>query len=775
MEQTLTRSVCHQAAELCYHKNLNTTPRNLRIVSKLLRALAVVFASAVAARGVQTTSLGRLVVTNGSLELAFTQDGRLAGFTPAVSRDNYLKAAKQQPPLVEVTLGKPDGSEQIKAYPLSPRVSVSKNTALIESDFVHSSVGDFHVAIRVSAQLVAGSSESRWIVTIDNHDPQRVVFAVTLPRVFGACLGPSSNDDQLYLPYWGGERFPHAISDFVEIAEHRLAALEIGSRRITQQDGRYTHELTYAGGASMMWLDYVDAQHGLYLASYDPDFLVTVLHADTEGPSAGSMNFEFQKWVTIRPGESSTVAPFIVAAHGNDWHWAADRYRDWFNSQASVPLAGDSWRERVGGWLPFLKNAYGKIAYHFSDMSVLWEQERQLGMDLIVPYGWSRGGFDSQDPEYYPDLDLGGPIEMARVWRQIRESGGQIMTYINARIFHRNSLYFPTLGEEAAVRKVDGSYPIETYSPGSPESFAVMCPGSQPWQKLLRDFGGAAVTQYGSQLIYYDQVAAARPMACYSTRHGHNGPGLWNREYQTFLRQASETDRTLNSGVAFMIEGVADLYAPYAVFQGYFCPGYAGTKFAFPELFKYTFPEVIQANFFPNTRNSPNTIYPGLSTMPHDTAIYWLARDILIGNLFAFMDPVTEDHEWWSEVGKLLALRKAAAPWIGHGIFRDTVDIAHVDASLEVKTYEWRTAEGSSTLIALLNPEKRAGGRIEVRCDLEPRSISAFRLDPNGSHQPISVVVANKQAAFTSNADFLSMIVIQGRISSVTLHAPHRR
>jgi hypothetical protein len=405
-------------------------------------------------------------------------------------------------------------------------------------------------------------------------------------------------------------------------------------------------------------------------------------------------------------------------------------------------------------------------------MPALWQQERQLGMDLIIPYGWSRGGFDSQDPEYYPDLDLGGPIEMARAWRQIREEGGQIMTYINARIFNRHSLYFPTLGEEAAVRNPNGSYPIETYSPGSPESFAVMCPGDVRWQKLLADFGTAAITQYDSQLIYYDQVAAARPVACYSMRHGHDGPGLWNQEYRSFLRQSAETDRKLNSGVAFMIEGAADVYAPYALFQGYFCPRYAGTKFAFPELYKYTFPEVIQVNFFLNPHNSANTIYPGIPTLPRDIALYWLARDILVGKLFAFMDPATEDHEWWGEVAKLLAIRKAAAPWMGNGVFRDTLDVIHADAQLEAKTYRWRQGDKCSTLVAILNPAKQSGARIALHCDFDQSHIRAFRLNPDGSQPGIPIVVANHRITVTCNGDLLSMIVLEGRCPKLKQRPP---
>lgn len=716
-----------------------------------------------AAAAAQTTSPDVVQLRNQHLQLTFTRDGRLAGFTPVASNDNYLKAAKQLPSLIDVTVGNADGSGQIKGSPVSPRVSISNGEAVIDSDLVRTSAGDVPVAIRVTVELASATAESRWVVQLRNRDAQRSIFGVTLPRIYGVRLGANSNDDSLYLPYWGGERFPHAVQDFADIAEKRLSPVEMGSSRIKKEDGRYIRELTYAGGASMMWLDYVDPQHGLYLASYDPKFLVTVLHADTAGLGAGAMNFEFQKWITVRAGHEATLAPFIVAAHGPDWHWAADRYRSWFRTQTPVSFEGGKWRDQIGGWMPFLKNAYGKIGYRFSDVPGLWDQERKFGMDLIDPYGWSRGGFDSQDPEYYPDLDLGGPVDMARAWRKIREEGGQIITYINARIFNRNSLYFSSLGQEAAARKPDGSYFIEQYAPGSPESFAVMCPASMRWKKLLIDFGTAAVTQYGSQLIYYDQVAASRPSACYSPNHGHDGPELWNQKYREFLREAIDTDRQVSPATAFMIEGAADLYAPYALFQGYFCPRYAGTDFAFPELLKYTFPEIIQATFFLNSRNSRHTIYPGIPTLPREVARYWLARDILLGKLFVFMDPVTGDHEWWEETAKLLAIRKAAAPWMGNGIFRDTLDVTHADSSLEVKTYRWQKSEKFSTLAAVLNPERRDGLQISIHFDDGVTGLHAFRLSPDGSQHTIPLVAANGNAIFGCGPDLLSMIVIEAR------------
>ena len=461
------------------------------------------------------------------------------------------------------------------------------------------------------------------------------------------------------------------------------------------------------------------------------------------------------------PGQDRTFPPIIVAAHAGDWHWAADAYRSWFNTRMTLTADGGSWREQIGGWLVFMKNAYGRMALQFHDLPEVWAKEKKLGMDLLIPYGWSRGGFDSYDPEYYPDLDLGGPLEMSRAYHKIKVGGGEVMTYLNARIFNLRSDYFRTLGEDWAVRNPDGSKVVEQYKPGSPESFAVMCPGSQGWRTLLADFGWIAATQYDSHLIYYDQVAAAPPLACYSTRHGHDQTGLWNREYATLLHDAYQVGRSTDPHIAFMIKGAGDLYAPYALFQGYFDPLYAGTRFAFPELFKYTFPEVIQATFVVNTRNYPDTLYHDIPIVPHDAAILSICRDIMVGKLFVFMDPVLGDRAWWDEVSKLLALRKAAAPWIGQGIFRDTIDVTEAQPPLEVKTFRLDHGNSRSTLVGVLNQTHVPGRKIMIQCG-SLSEIEAFRLEEDGSRSPVSFEVANGHVVFEAPTKLLSMTIVEG-------------
>jgi hypothetical protein len=701
------------------------------------------------------------LIKNSCLTLVFNPlNGGLQSFTVAEPRDNYLKAQQRPPALFEVIVGDADGRNQLRAHPTSVSASIRNDTLIIRSHSVRAGEKHFPVSAEVTIHLEKNHAQSSWAIRLHNRDEARSIWGVTFPRIHGVRLGQTWEDDALYFPYWGGERFERAVSDFFALGQNQLSLLEGGWRRIEVQDGYFVRELLYAGGASMMWMDYVDSKQGLYIASYDSDFLVTALRAATRGPSDGSMNFEFDKWITVRSGQEWSSFPTIIAAHGHDWHWAADCYRAWFLKTVPLSLRGGEWRQQVGGWMPFMKNAYGRVGYGFADLPRLWDSEREFGMDLLVPYGWSLGGFDALDPEYYPDLDLGGPVEMSRAYHEIHKQGGQIMTYINARIFNLRSIYFKTLGTTSAVRNADGSYIVESYRPGSPESFAVMCPGSAEWRHLLASFAEVSAREYQSFLIYYDQVGAAKPERCYSTEHGHTSIGSWNRNYRTLLRNANAINVGSVSPLALAIEGAADLYIPHALFQGYFCPLYAGTRFAFPELYKYTFPEAIHVTFVTNPERPANSLYPYIPVVPREQRIHWMCRDIMLGKLFEFMDPIVQDRTWWEQAGQLLALKRSAAPWMAHGMFRDDTNVVSADPSLEVRTFVWDHDGKRSVLVGVLNNGLRRNEEITI--DLVPARVGhAFRLGPNNRRCPVAVSTKGCLATFAVPPDLISFTVIE--------------
>lgn len=721
-----------------------------------------------------------VLLDNGHLRLCFSPQGCLTSIVPSSTRDELLKGLRTPVPVftllvdlasserAEETDSEPIGdivelvtryvrpSDQVEAVPIAATVMLEDDVVVIRSEAVRTPTAALPIRAEVRVRLAADAAESYWTVTLHNHDSTRTVCAVTLPRIHGLQLGESVADDALYSPFRGGERFPSAVQDFADIAEGRLTPLEMGQPRIVKRDGRYTYELPYAGRASMMWMTYTDPTGGLYLGSHDPEFLVTVLHADTEGPDSGAMNLELRKWVTVKPGQTWASAPFVVASYDGDWHWAAQRYRRWFDTEVPLSHHGGPLRESVGAYLPFLKAADGRVQYTFRDLPGLYDKAAAAGLDQLMPYGWMSGGFDTSYPEFYPDLELGGPMEMAKAHNQVRRRGGRVVSYLNSRIFNRRSIHFDKLGREWAAKDLDGNAWTERYGQ---ESFAVMCPGAPGWTALLTDFAESLVRMYGTRVVYFDQLSAMA-VPCHDDSHGHQETGLRNQQYARLLETASAACRQVDPEVAFSIEQASDIYAPYALFQGTIGLWLAGSRFNFPEMFKYTFPEVIGISFVFYTRQLPGALFAPLPELPRDEAAYWLCREILTGAIFGVLDQNFADQPWWDEAQGLLGLRRVAAPWMGHGVFRDDVDVVTASAGLDAKTFALDGETTKSVLIGVHNPELADGRHVEIRWKAATDPI-AFRLAADGSKTPLELAVGATSVTFEASPELLSMTVIE--------------
>lgn len=666
-----------------------------------------------AAKAVVQSADPDVVLENDLLRIRIQSDGTLAEFSPSPFSDNYIKAMADKPGLFSITIGDRDGKNQTKATPVCVKATLQGTSLVVEAAQFEANGSVLAISAHLTIELTNDQPISRWTISLTNAEKEIVLYEVRLEAMSGVRIGEEWEDDALYCPYWGGERFPSAVQDFEDMAEGRIDSLEGGTERVFKQNDQYVRDLHYAGGCSMMWMDYVDRRAGLFLASYDPQFLVTLLRARTKGPSEGAMSFALGKWITVRSGETWTSAPFIIAAHGGDWHWAADQYRAWFDLVVKLGYAGGEWRERLGGWLTSMKGASGPATKTFAELPGLWQQVADAGMDTLIPYGWSHAGFDSLVPVYYPDLEVGGPMEMYRAYRAIRDAGGHIMTYTNGRIFNLRSVYYDALGSNWAVTNPDASKATEKYGA---ESFAVMCPGVEEWRSLMADFGEMLVRQYDTDLVYYDQIAAAPPKPCYSTEHGHGQIGMWNQQYLAFLKQAYDRSTGVNRDIAIMIEGCADIYTQYAVFQSYLGLNHAGNRFGFPEMYKYTFPEAIQASLIMFTETPQTAFNVGIQGPSRKVAEQWLCRELMMGNFLAYLDPLINDHPWWEQVQQLVALRKTAAQWMATGVYRDSADIVHATSGLDARTFRCDRMSPAAVLVGVYNEGSTSGGTVTVDC-----------------------------------------------------------
>jgi hypothetical protein len=563
------------------------------------------------------------------------------------------------------------------------------------------------VAVTVTPVLTRVGDEAHLVVTVRNDEPEHVVTEVVSARLRGLRLP----DDSLVLPYAGGERLVGVASSLAAILTGPDRVLR-GTPRVVDDGGTLRYDLNYCGPGSMMWLDYLGGGMGLYLGSHDPAFRTTILRTATR--DGDSVDLELAWPTRVLPGETWQSPTAVVALHDEDWHQGAARYRAWFDTVTHLTPGSLPWRELTALYLPFMKVMDGRVRHRFEDLPTMAQAWSTPTMDAIAPYGWSDGGFDTLDPHYYPDLELGGPGAMRRAYAQIREGGGHLMGYLNARIFNTRSHVFPTLGERWAVRSPTGELTTESYGPPEDqEHFAVMCPEVKQWRDLLVDFA-EELTGYGIDLVYYDQVALARTAPCHVHDHGAGG---WNEGYRALLRETHE--RLPDQSIC--IEGCGDLHAPWAVIQSSAGVLLLGTEHAFPELFKFTFPEVHQADLVYFTSESQDSMYKGfLPLLTREQARHALCQGIIAGSCFGVFDQNFEDTDWWAEARSLLEARAAVATQLAESTYRDTVDVVEATPGLDVRTF---ACHDGSTVVAAHNPALlddarvvvvHAGGKVDV-------------------------------------------------------------
>jgi hypothetical protein len=194
--------------------------------------------------------------------------------------------------------------------------------------------------VTYSITVRKNSPLTEWKIQVDNrggetpaHD--RRGYRVAFPVLEGLRIGPRHETNYLARPYAQGELIPDPAS-YAFTRPKSSTPINV---------------LTHIGWASMPWQDlYAADGGGLYLASYDKTFQQVDLETWPDR-NAGSVAMDMRTLAFLEPGQSWTSQTFEVAVHEGDWHWAADRYRQWATANHH-PYHGPSWvRKECDGWL----------------------------------------------------------------------------------------------------------------------------------------------------------------------------------------------------------------------------------------------------------------------------------------------------------------------------------------------------------------------------------------------------------------------------------------
>ncbi|MEA3402829.1 MAG: DUF6259 domain-containing protein [Armatimonadota bacterium] len=624
------------------------------------------------------------------------------------------------------------------------------------------------VDLRFRAQVPGGACEvlchaelpadglPRWWIEVTNRGEGIHMVEVHFPLIPGVRVGEHAEDDWLMWPRWGCRRIPWPARSAPGTAYYP------------------------SGRAMMNWLDvYEEGERpqGLYVASQDETVLMGALQA-TGGPDGETLTLGMSKMPRIRPGESFRTEDFVVAPHEGDWHWAADRYREWLYGWMR-PYQPPEWVVDADGWL-----GSGRDGDFLRYIPSRYRLARRLGLSYVEFWGQMMTGLAAGESccnrLYFPDPRYGTEEEFARAISYVRGAGGHIGFYTNGQAWNPRyprlrPVYEGLLPDDAlipdweggfkrhALRQPDGSfYPQYAKPPGDespyPCSFYLMCSHATGWQDYLHHYiVERYVAEYGVDAMYVDQVGAAAAKACYALGHGHDDyVGAWGRGHLRNFQRLKTDGREHEPHFTLATEGLADVYGQWV--DIFLLSPVASRRWQHvaPEVIRYTLPDFICYDGFANGM-------AGATLSDRQT----INEVFLLGNRF---DIFERSEEVMAHIRGVLRLRQETGPLLYRGRFRDEIGLTVSDQRVRAKLWRLDTGEARGWLVNVLNEDAVEGASISVDTgDTEPARALCATLDQ--PLQPIEMTLRDGRASVEAPASELSTVLLLAESSPWLLRA----
>ncbi|MHA4846719.1 DUF6259 domain-containing protein [Flavitalea antarctica] len=412
--------------------------------------------------------------------------------------------------------------------------------------------------------------------------------------------GPMQQDFKLYIPNGLGQSFE---------------AFGAGKRSFDYPSGK----------GSMQWLTINNGTTGFYLASYDT--------------SRGKKRFEIS-FDTVRRlyhslltfpiyTQSFELPPVVVTCYEGKWYEAAKRYRAWYDKSFKIPdLPG--WVKLDAGWvLAILKQQNGYVMWKYSDLDKLCDIADKLNLKTIGLFGWANGGHDYLYPNYIPDDLMGGRDGLRDAIQRAHKRGFKIILYANGTIIDASTEYYRYNGNSTLALKEDKeayTSSIRKYNSSTPVVFVEASYSSSLWRKTMLDLALQA-NELGADGILYDQVGVKGATLNFSKIQDHKLPQEAGTFYRyMMLKQIRTQLKNINQDFVVMTEGVNDgVFTDIDYYHGWGEGSFMAPD-ACPELFRYTFPELVKTQrhsspMLPRTQAN----YAAVFGLRHEIEIRWEA------------------------------------------------------------------------------------------------------------------------------------------------------
>lgn len=279
----------------------------------------------------------------------------------------------------------------------------------------------------------------------------------------------------------------------------------------------------FPGNLSMGYVFTTDGKRGLYLASLDKTLTDVRFTARTQDRTT---LVSATSYGVVTPGKERYYE-YAMAKGSPDWHWAADRYREWAYSWMKRPER-PLWTCRIDGWWSHLADSEAALLDRRS--TTIFEDARWFGLPYLQLWvGCGDGEFCGRLPYLSPRL---GTPEMSRKdCERIHRLGGHIGHYIQAQEWDAGFAtadiigfiprkYFPV---DFTVEDWDWSNLHVVNGPwtGRRAGVRFMCAASEGWQEHIARHAAERVALFGNDAAYFDQMGCI-VQSCSSRAHAHS-------------------------------------------------------------------------------------------------------------------------------------------------------------------------------------------------------------------------------------------------------------
>jgi len=354
--------------------------------------------------------------------------------------------------------------------------------------------------------------------------------------------------------------------------------------------------------ACMGWFGVQSGNRFLYIARYDEKLrycFLTVRQKIHSNPS--DMMLGIDHFPMARTGERLTLPPTVIGLLDGDWREGARLYRAWAEKTFYKVPERAPWVKDLTGWQRIiLRSQYGEDYFKAEDIPELYRIGAKYGIHTLFLFGWWKEGMDANYPDYnepYP-----GAFEKLREsFRKVRELGGRIILECNCHFMDPKNPYYKQFGDEVKILDINGNEvrPAFVY-PGYGEfratygarQFPLCCSATERWrEQVLSQL--RLMNELEPDCLFADCYGGAPHQPCFNDRHEHGARVDEDWSYKRrFFEEAEEYCK--RNGKVLATEIVTDIAASYNQFvHGLINVDFKIKGDSFPQLFRYTFPEVI--------------------------------------------------------------------------------------------------------------------------------------------------------------------------------------